>query len=261
MNKLQIEAYFELNHAHHKPAMRLIRNLNLTGNEKILDIGCGDGKLTAELSLLVPNGSVLGIDTSIEIIDFARSKFPNIAYPNLGFKVGDAQNLSFSNEFDLVVSFGCLNSIAEHTPILKGVFNSLKKFGRLSFQFLAKADSHDLQSLILNLLKSDKWMNKLANKVEYAFYDVEEYCKVLNTCDLYPKKVNLCIEGRTYQGKAGFSHIMHNTWLSLSSRMPEDLYPDFIQDLADIYVQHNPSDDYGVIRARSVWLEVIAQKI
>jgi len=43
--------------------------------------------------------------------------------------------------------------------------------------------------------------------------------------------------------------------------MPEDLYPNFIQDLADIYVQHNPSDDYGVIRARSVWLEVIAQKI
>jgi len=38
--------------------------LRLKGTERILDLGCGDGKVTAELAARVPHGSTLGIDTS-----------------------------------------------------------------------------------------------------------------------------------------------------------------------------------------------------
>lgn len=55
----------------------LISQLSLRGNEKILDLGCGDGSLTEQLSLLVPNGKVLGIDTSMGMINTAK-KFPEI---------------------------------------------------------------------------------------------------------------------------------------------------------------------------------------
>ena len=261
MKKLYIENYYELNLDHHKPAMRCIQNISLKGNERILDIGCGDGKLTAEISLLVPNGSVLGIDASEEIIDFAKSKFPNTIYSNLDFEVGDAQNLAFKDEFDIVVSFACLHAIANHTPILRGIYASLKKHGRLIMQFSGKAKSTDVESLVLTLLNSDKWKSKLADKVEYGFFEVQEYCSILNACGLYPEKVDLCNQKLTYQGKADFSFVTRNSWLSLSSRIPNDLYPNFIEDLVELYIQHNPPDYKGTIHARCIWLEVNATKM
>ena len=59
--------------AHQKEwGARLIDELELTGNEHILDIGCGDGVLTAGLAEADPQGSVIGIDSSAGTIEAAR---------------------------------------------------------------------------------------------------------------------------------------------------------------------------------------------
>ena len=42
-------------------AQDLIVKLNLSGNETVLDVGCGDGKVTAEIARRLPDGFVLGI--------------------------------------------------------------------------------------------------------------------------------------------------------------------------------------------------------
>jgi SAM-dependent methyltransferase len=42
--------------------------LNLEGTERILDVGCGQGKITAQIAARVPHGSVIGIDPSAEMI-------------------------------------------------------------------------------------------------------------------------------------------------------------------------------------------------
>jgi trans-aconitate methyltransferase len=55
-----------------KLAQELILKLAIKGNERVLDIGCGDGTITAEIAKQLPNGSVLGIDNSKEMIHFAR---------------------------------------------------------------------------------------------------------------------------------------------------------------------------------------------
>src|SRR5262245_21416562 len=49
--------------------------LTLEGTERILDVGCGDGKVTAELAARVPGGSVLGVDPSRDRVAFASSHF------------------------------------------------------------------------------------------------------------------------------------------------------------------------------------------
>ena len=56
-------------------ARELIRRLNFSGNESVLDVGCGDGKITAALTQMVRRGNVLGLDASPEMIRFARSVF------------------------------------------------------------------------------------------------------------------------------------------------------------------------------------------
>ena len=57
-------------------ARELIAKLNLRGDEHILDVGCGDGKVTAEIARAVPHGTVTGMDASAEMIAFAKKTFP-----------------------------------------------------------------------------------------------------------------------------------------------------------------------------------------
>ena len=74
-------------------ARELIAKLNLRGDERILDVGCGDGKVSAEIARVVPRGSVTGIDASAGMIAFAKRTFPAKENPNLKFQVCDAREI------------------------------------------------------------------------------------------------------------------------------------------------------------------------
>ena len=74
-------------------ARELIARLHLRGDEHILDVGCGDGKVTAEIARDVPRGSVIGIDASPQMIAFARKTCPPGKIPHLEFHVMDARKI------------------------------------------------------------------------------------------------------------------------------------------------------------------------
>jgi trans-aconitate 2-methyltransferase len=75
-------------------ARELIAQLHLRGDERVLDVGCGDGKVTAEIARAVPCGAGVGIDASAQMIAFARKTFPPGKNPNLAFQVCDARRIS-----------------------------------------------------------------------------------------------------------------------------------------------------------------------
>src|SRR5687767_8216782 len=49
-------------------ARELITKLKLRGDERVLDVGCGDGKVTAEIAQALPRGEITGVDSSAEMI-------------------------------------------------------------------------------------------------------------------------------------------------------------------------------------------------
>jgi trans-aconitate methyltransferase len=110
---------------------KIITEFNLRGDEHILDLGCGDGALTAELAQLVPEGFVLGIDASRGMIATACQ----LEAKNLSFRVLDINDLDFKNEFDLVFSNAALHWVKNHQALLTGVYRALKKNGILRFNF------------------------------------------------------------------------------------------------------------------------------
>ena len=67
-------------------AKELIPKLKLQGNEALLDIGCGDGKITAEIAKALPNGKVVGIDSSPEMIKLSKNHFSLRAVPQYHFQ-------------------------------------------------------------------------------------------------------------------------------------------------------------------------------
>ncbi len=73
-------------------ARELIAGLKLRGDERILDVGCGDGKVTAEIARALPKGMAVGVDASPQMIEFAEKTF---SLPNLEFHVMDARDFDF----------------------------------------------------------------------------------------------------------------------------------------------------------------------
>jgi SAM-dependent methyltransferase len=89
--------------------------------ERILDLGCGDGFLTAKLAAM--GCRVIGVDASAAQIEAARKL-------GLDARVADAQALAFDTEFDAVFSNATLHWIREPDAAIDGVWRALKPGGR-----------------------------------------------------------------------------------------------------------------------------------
>lgn len=63
-------------------ALECLEGIELRETEHVLDVGCGDGKITAEIAARVPGGSVLGVDRSRDMIAFANEQFGPAAPEN-----------------------------------------------------------------------------------------------------------------------------------------------------------------------------------
>ena len=119
----------------------ILARLDLNGHERILDIGCGDGRITAEVARCVPQGIVVGLDSSAEMVAFAQRDSASEDLPNLRFQQGEAQSLDFHEQFDRVISFACLHWVIDHRPVLAGIRRALRPHGRVMLQFGGKGNA------------------------------------------------------------------------------------------------------------------------
>jgi trans-aconitate methyltransferase len=99
----------------------LLELLAPRSNERILDLGCGDGALTAKIA--ATGCSVLGVDSSEDMIAAARGL-------GLDARVIDAQVLEFHEEFDAVFSNAALHWMKRPAAVIDGVWKALKAGGR-----------------------------------------------------------------------------------------------------------------------------------
>lgn len=112
----------------------LINSWPFVGTEDILDVGCGNGALTAEMAKKT-TGAILGTDASATMIAFAQQ---NHGTPNLSFKTINATQLPFEQTFDLAFSFNCLHWIQDKQAVFDNVYNALKPGGKFVFLFSLK---------------------------------------------------------------------------------------------------------------------------
>lgn len=104
----------------------LIARLAPRAGERILDLGCGDGTLTAQIA--ATGAVVVGIDSSPEMIAAARAR-------GLDARIGDATALTFAGEFDAVFSNAVLHWIDDADAVLAGVSRALEPDGRFVAEF------------------------------------------------------------------------------------------------------------------------------
>ena len=102
-------------------AAEVLATLALTDAKRVVDLGCGNGKITAAIASRVPDATVLGVDASREMISYALEHFGARAFPNLNFAVGDISTLAFEAAFDTVLSFNALHWIPDQGAALAAI--------------------------------------------------------------------------------------------------------------------------------------------
>ncbi len=101
--------------------------------ETVLDLGCGAGFDTLLAAKKVgPNGKVIGIDMTPEMIAKARTNAPRLSVTNIEFIQGGIESLPLPDaSVDLAVSNGVFNLCPDKPRVLSEVFRVLKTGGRL----------------------------------------------------------------------------------------------------------------------------------
>lgn len=127
----------------------LISGLNLKGDEKILDLGCGNALTTRELAGLVPEGKVVGVDWSISMLETAKTHKTG----NMELILLDINEMSFDNEFDVVFSNSTLHWVPDHEKLLENVRMALKHGGFMRLQFAADGNCPNFIEILKNAVE------------------------------------------------------------------------------------------------------------
>ena len=108
---------------------KLISMINFKGNESILDVGCGTGNLTSELSKKT-SGSVVGIDPSEGMVQQANKFYGNL----VNFYSKSAEEMDFILNFDIIFCNSVFHWFTNPTEVLEKIFIALKKHGKFFLQ-------------------------------------------------------------------------------------------------------------------------------
>lgn len=112
----------------------VLDRLPLAGDELVLDVGCGTGRLTALLLERLPRGRAVGLDLSANMLQTARASLPGEARPRAAFVHADAAALPVVERADAVFSTATFHWVLDHQRLFRTLFRALKPGGRLVAQ-------------------------------------------------------------------------------------------------------------------------------
>jgi trans-aconitate 2-methyltransferase len=126
--------YHRLANPHVTWGKRVLARLPLQGNETVLDAGCGSGRLTAELLAELPDGHVIAVDQSANMLAEARRHLDQIAPGRVSYLQADLQTLTLDDQVDAIFSTAALHWIHDHERMFDHFFDALKPGGWLIAQ-------------------------------------------------------------------------------------------------------------------------------
>jgi trans-aconitate 2-methyltransferase len=113
---------------------KVLARLPLRGDEFVLDAGCGTGRLTGELLALMPQGRVVGIDLSQNMLASAREHLHAQFGARVGLVAADLLHLPFARVFDGIVSTAAFHWVLDYDRLFLNLRRVLRSGGWLEAQ-------------------------------------------------------------------------------------------------------------------------------
>jgi len=217
-------------------AAEVLALLQLKGWERVLDLGCGNGKVTAEIAARVPDGSVVGVDASSEMIAFAVENFPAQQHHNLRFEAADIRNLRYREAFDLVVSFNALHWIPDQDVALRAIHTAVKRDAVAQLRLVPDGPRKSLETVIEETRKSARWTGYFQDfRDPYLHLTAEQYADVAERNGFRVQQIHTADKAWDFKSRSAFEASCMVTLIEWTKRLPEDARPTFVSDALDRY--------------------------
>ena len=143
---------------------------------RVLDIGCGPGNSTAVLRERYPHAEILGVDSSLDMIEAACN-----TYPDIDFQLCDAstQLNDLPADFDVVFSNACIQWVPDHSHLIVGLLARLKVGGVLAVQTPMNYEE-PIHRIIGSIVHSPEFADKLSQQREFYNLAPPEYWELLH---------------------------------------------------------------------------------
>lgn len=238
-------------------AFESLQDFKFDVNDKVLDVGCGEGKTSSYIAEQLSQGFVLGIDLIEKKISQANSVFG--FQNNLLFMQTDVCTISFKEKFDKIVSFCSLHWILNQERALKCMVDSLKSKGYMLI-VLPGATPNNLTTVIEKVAKSKKWISYFDSYQQDRFYQTaEEFEALLKKMNLNIHSVKVRDKYVHYKSKEALI-AWFRPLVTCIDHLRTDLKEMFIDDIANQMLENDPPHADGSFDIHLVLIEVIAQK-
>ena len=216
-------------------AHELIDRLALRAGQSVLDIGCGDGKITREIARLVYPAQVVGIDSSAAMITFADN---NHRTNNLNFFHMDAMAIDLTESFDVAFSNAVLHWVPDHIAVLRGVKRVLKPGGKILFQMGGAGNAADIIRVINEVTQQKSWREYFVDfKLPYYFYDISDYENFLSQGDFKKIRIELLDKEMQFENPEGLQGWLRSAWFPVTDCVPEERRQNLLSEIVSAYCQ------------------------
>jgi trans-aconitate 2-methyltransferase len=127
-------AYDHLSDPMFEWGMAVLDTLQLKGDERVLDAGCGSGRLTEELLGRLPLGEVVALDFSPKMLEQARQRLAKFG-ERVEFVQASLQDFELEKQVDGIFSNAVFHWVPDHAAMFRALHGTLKPGGWLVAQF------------------------------------------------------------------------------------------------------------------------------
>ncbi len=243
-------------------ARELLAQIDLQPDDAVLDIGCGDGRTTAVIAKSVPNGRVVGVDLSADMVSHAATQHCRPPVDNLRFAQADAAALPFTAEFSVVFSNATLHWVPDQRAAVHGIARALRPGGRLIAQMGGHGNVSEVISAFEHVAGSPRWRDVVKQgELPYRFHVPASYEGWLVESGMEIQECCLIPKDMVHQDPDIFLGWLRTAWHPYTAGAPLEVRDAFLQDTARHYIAGHPQDDQGRVHVSTIRLQVRARKI
>jgi len=139
--------------------LEVLDRLPLVGDERVLDAGCGSGRITQTLMQRLPRGHVIAIDQSPSMVAAATERLPDGA----DVRLADLLELRLEQPVDAILSTATFHWIADHERLFGRLRGALRPGGRLLAQCGGEGNIRGLRADARAVMKRDPYAEHFAD--------------------------------------------------------------------------------------------------